>query len=146
MRVVFDTNIWIDWFYFDDINIKPLKALKKKQHIEIVIDDQCLEEAVAVLRYSRFLGQNIKESIIENDIKALCTFVDTPTIENPKYWCKDPDDIKFLNLAGQHSIKYLITKDLDLLRKKNRRALRNHKISFATVNPNSFVKKLLAAA
>ncbi|MDA0237296.1 MAG: putative toxin-antitoxin system toxin component, PIN family [Proteobacteria bacterium] len=138
MRVVFDTNIWVDWFYFNDINIAPLKALQKQKHIEIVIDDACLSEAVSVLRHTRFLGKKTEESVIGNDIKALCTFVDTPTLENTKYWCKDPDDIKFLSLAGHHSVAYLITKDLHLLKRKNRRVFGDYKINFSIVNPNTF--------
>ena len=140
MRVVFDTNIWIDWFYFDDINITPLKVLKKQNRIEIIIDDACLSEAITVLRFSRFLGRNANKSVIEHDIKALCTFVDTRSVEDPQYWCKDPDDIKFLVLAGHHSANQLITKDLHLLKRKNRRVLGGDKINFISANPVTFKK------
>jgi putative PIN family toxin of toxin-antitoxin system len=138
MRVVFDTNVWIDWLYFNDIAVDPLKLLRKDKYLKILIDEQCLAELVIVLKYKHFYGSEANESHIIETVKSLCEYVDTPSLHKPSFWCKDPDDVKFLNLAGHYRADHLITKDFDLLKRKNRRALKGEKITFSIVTPANF--------
>ncbi len=140
MRVVFDTNVWIDWLYFNDIAVEPLKLLRKNKYFEVLIDEQCLAELMIVLKYKHFYGPDANEPHIINTVKSLCEFVDTPSPPKPSFWCKDPDDVKFLDLAGHYQAGHLITKDFDLLKRKNRRALGGGKINFSIVTPTNFRK------
>jgi predicted nucleic acid-binding protein len=39
LRLVLDTNIWLDWLVFDDAGIAPLKAAAAAARTEIFIDD-----------------------------------------------------------------------------------------------------------
>ena len=49
MRLVLDTNIWIDWLVFDDPAIVPLKAACQAGLIQIMANAACLEELNKVL-------------------------------------------------------------------------------------------------
>ena len=138
MKLVLDTNIWLDWLYFDDVNVRPLKTLHEKHIIEILIDEACMEELLTVLEYDHFLGSEVNKTIIEKKIRSLCNFVETKTAEAPSFWCRDPDDIKFLDLSSQHNVGHLITKDLHLLKRKNRRSLGNKKMTFSIMSPSNF--------
>jgi hypothetical protein len=51
LRLVLDTNIWLDWLVFDDAGIAPLKAAAAAARTEIFIDDACARELAAVLGY-----------------------------------------------------------------------------------------------
>ena len=64
MRVVFDTNVWIDWLYFNDIAVDPLKLLRKDKYLEILIDEQCLAELVIVLKRMIWGGLEFLNKVI----------------------------------------------------------------------------------
>jgi len=49
VRLVLDTNVWIDWLVFDDPSIARLKTAHQHGRIIIVINEACLEELHAVL-------------------------------------------------------------------------------------------------
>ncbi|MDC1311763.1 putative toxin-antitoxin system toxin component, PIN family [Burkholderiales bacterium] len=139
MKIVLDTNIWLDWIYFNDLRVRPLQVLHSAKSIEILIDELCLNELSTVLSYDRFLGLAADKPTIDKEVLALCTLVETKTTETPEFWCRDPDDIKFLNLSNQHDISHLISKDLHLLKRKNRRKLKGAQMSFSIVTLESFL-------
>ena len=139
MKIVLDTNIWLDWLYFNDPKAKPLKTLHEKNIFEILIDDACMSELLTVLAYDRFLGLEADQTIIEKEVRKLCTLVETQTTEAPSFWCHDPDDVKFLDLSGQHNVNHLITKDLHLLKRKNRRSLENGHMKFSILSLDKFL-------
>ena len=139
MKIVLDTNIWLDWLYFNDIKAKPLKTLHEKNIFEILIDEACMRELLTVLAYDRFLGLEADQTIIEKEVRKLCTLVETQTTEAPSFWCHDPDDVKFLDLSDQHNVSHLITKDLHLLKRKNRRSLKNGHMRFSIMPLDKFL-------
>ena len=140
MKIALDTNVWLDWFYFNDLRVRPLKVLHSNKIIEILIDEACLNELSTVLAYDQFLGLEADKPTYEKEVLALCTFVETKKSEKPVFWCRDPDDIKFLNLASKHDITHLISKDLHLLKRKNRRKLESGKMTFSIVTLDGFLK------
>ncbi len=130
LRLVLDTNVWLDWLAFDDPSIAPLKRAQAGGMIEIFSDEACTRELIAVLNYD--LG---KRSLDAETQKACLTafnaLVRTPppsasTAEtSPLPKCRDPDDQKFLELARDCGADYLVTKDKALLvlaRRKTRPA------------------------
>ena len=106
MRVVLDTNIWLDWLVFRDASLLHLKKSVADGKAEIVIDAACEAELERVLAY---------------DLARL-----------PK--CRDPDDQKFLELAFAAQAGILVTKDHKLLelarRTREFRILAPKKLSF----------------
>lgn len=122
LRLVLDTNIWLDWLVFDDPGIKPLQAAVAAGDAEIVINADCEIELVRVLGYPLqkwTLGANRQAACIAA-CRTIARKVETPcTITLPA--CADPDDQKFLELAAGADAHYLLSKDQALLALAHRR-------------------------
>ena len=145
LRLVLDTNIWLDWLVFDDAGIAPLKAAAAAARTEIFIDDACARELAAVLGYP--LRKEILDAAAQAACMAECkrvarsagAFADH---RDPLPVCRDANDQKFLELARACSADFLVTKDRELLvlaRRKIRRA------PFGIVTPAQFTAMLATA-
>lgn len=123
MRLVLDSNVWLDWLHFDDPRVTPLKHAKRDGDVEIVIDAPCRDELTRVLAYDRF-GLNAQtQAAMLADVDRLSVLLensDYPSERSLPY-CSDPDDVKFLALAAVSGADWLITKDKALLGKRRRR-------------------------
>ena len=64
LRLVLDTNVWLDWLVFDDATLAPLKRAQADGAIEIFSDEACTRELVAVLK-SPQLAEQLKGLGIE---------------------------------------------------------------------------------
>jgi len=117
MRLVLDTNVWIDWLVFDDPSIAPIKAAQQDRRIQIVVDEACLEELKVVLGYPEFgLDDALKKNHLAEVDRCSLRHVDHPpkrAIVLPR--CSDPDDQKFLTLALDAAADWLLTRDKVLL-------------------------------
>ena len=121
VRLVLDTNIWLDWLVFDDASAAPLRAAHAAGAVEIVTDAACIEE----LR--RVLGYRLRKAVLDDAAREvalqLCRGIanvldvdaQAPSSPVPLPLCRDTDDQKFLELARAARADYLITKDRDLL-------------------------------
>lgn len=116
LRLVLDTNVWLDWLVFDDPGITPLQAAVAAGHAEIVINAECESELLRVLAYPLqkwTLDANRQADCIAafravvRKLEALCV------IRLPA--CADPDDQKFLELAAGTDAHYLLSRDQALL-------------------------------
>jgi len=112
MRLVIDTQVWLDWLVFDDPSVAALRRTIAMQNVEVLIDDACLAELERVLSYP--LNRNV-------DVAA-CLAVCRQTARRVKIdktqklpVCRDPDDQKFLELAAAAKADCLVTRDRDLL-------------------------------
>jgi len=126
VRLVLDTNVWLDWLVFDDPGIAPIAAAVAAGSAEVVIDD------AAEAELARVLGYPFKERALAAGRQAECLArcrrlavraagVAT-TVALPR--CSDPDDQKFLELAAASGAAYLVTKDRALLDLAGRKGLR----------------------
>lgn len=135
LRLVLDTNIWLDWLVFDDPGIKTLQAAVSAGEAEIVINADCEAELLRVLGYplqkwTLDAGQQI--TCIER-CRAVVRTVETPcNIILPR--CADSDDQKFLELSAGACAHYLLSRDQALL------ALARHRppLPFHIVTPDEF--------
>ena len=118
MRLVLDTNVWIDWLVFDDPSAALLKAARREGRIQIVIDEACLQELNAVLAYPEFRLDDAqkKDHLAEVDRCTMRHDDQRPARSIALPRCSDPDDQKFLELARDAQADWLITKDKALLR------------------------------
>ena len=118
MRLVLDTNVWIDWLVFDDPAIAPLKAAHRDGRVHIVVDEACLQELNAVLAYPEFgLDDTQKADHLAEVARCTIRHVDqqpTRAVALPR--CSDPDDQKFLELARDAQSDWLMTNDKALLK------------------------------
>ncbi len=125
MRIVFDTNVWLDWLHFDDPVIAPLKAALPRSGIVLLMNETCLEELLRVLAYPRF-GLSVDQQTLHiGSVRALVLMneVSRDSSRGALPVCSDPDDQKFLELARDAGADWLVTKDralLTLMRKKHR--------------------------
>jgi len=121
VRVVLDTNIWLDWLVFDDPAVGSVRDAQALGRIEIVIDEACESELARVLAYD--LGAHTLDPQAQSVCLARCrvvaTRVPTPTGRAPAA-CQDPDDQKFLDLAVAAGASFLVTKDHALLEMSGR--------------------------
>jgi putative PIN family toxin of toxin-antitoxin system len=148
LRLVLDTNVWLDWLVFDDAGVAPLKAAIAGAQAEIFIDDACAAELAAVLAYP------LRKQILAADAQAACLAecrrmarnVPTPagaeSLDSAALpVCRDADDQKFLELARACRADFLVTKDLLLLELDGRKARR---APFRIVTPEQIVATLIA--
>ena len=123
-RLVLDTNVWIDWFIFDDPAIAALKTAHRSGSIEIVVDEACLQEFDRVLVYPEFALTGSQRSAFLAEAGRRTTRHETSVAPqvNTLPRCKDPDDQKFLELARDAQAAVLVTKDKALLKLAKRTA------------------------
>jgi putative PIN family toxin of toxin-antitoxin system len=138
MRLVLDTQVWLDWLIFGDDSVSGLRATIEAGHAELVIDDACFAELERVLAYP--LGRRSVDAVAcLSACRTWTTRVEAGSGEAlydlPQ--CRDPDDQKFLTLAARAAADCLVTRDRELLRLSRRCATR-----FQIVRPSAFVNFL----
>jgi putative PIN family toxin of toxin-antitoxin system len=123
--VVLDTNVWVDWFIFDDPAIAALKVAHRNGSIEIVVDEACLQEFDRVLIYPEFALTGSQRSAFLAEVGRRTTRHENSVAAqaNALPRCTDPDDQKFLELARDAKADWLVTRDKALLRLARKRLI-----------------------
>jgi putative PIN family toxin of toxin-antitoxin system len=133
MRLVLDTQVWIDWLVFDDPATGPLRAAVAEQRAEIFINASCRAELQRVLGYP--LGKRVvDQAACLAACHALTTEIPTRKIAELPL-CRDPDDQMFLELAAAARADCLVSRDRALL-EMNRR-----KLPFRILAPGAFARR-----
>jgi predicted nucleic acid-binding protein len=158
LRLVLDTNVWLDWLVFDDPVVAPVKAAVAEGRAAVFIDEAVEVELVRVLAYP--FGARTLDAQAQANAIAQCLRIATKGKEErekgkgnesqltahaawaeknalPK--CSDPDDQKFLELALACGAGFLLTRDaalLDLARNKSR------PLPYRIVTPSELVAEL----
>ncbi len=118
MRVVLDTNAWLDLFVFEDAGAMALGAALHAGGLRAIRSRRTDEELRAVLIRPQFaprLAIHPPEPMLRSwQDMAECI---EPDRDHAAPWiCSDPDDQKFLDLAVGGGAHMLFTKDRALLR------------------------------
>lgn len=116
MRLVLDTNVWLDWLVFDGNEVAALKQARSENAVEFVIDAACLDEVARVLAYPEFALDQSAIAACLAEIRRLADFFRDRVIAVALPRCTDPDDQKFLQLASAARADALITRDKALLK------------------------------
>jgi putative PIN family toxin of toxin-antitoxin system len=140
LRLVLDTNVWLDWLVFDDPGIAAIKAAVAAKRAEVFIDAPCEAELERALGYD--LGKKRTLDAAGRDgCLALCRRVarriDSAVTEAERAQlpaCRDQDDQKFLEAALASRAGFLVTKDRALL------DLARRVTHFRIVAPEAFEK------
>lgn len=148
MRLVLDTNVWLDWLVFADAGVTPIKNAVAQGVARVFISARCEMELARVLGYPlsgrsldaraqaaalslcRSLAHSVDDAAMAHNIAAL-----------PR--CADPDDQMFLELARDCGADFLVTKDRDLL------ALAVRKVTplpFRIVTPHAWARDALPSS
>jgi putative PIN family toxin of toxin-antitoxin system len=135
LKLILDTNVWLDWLLFDDPSVAALKAAVAEGRAEIFIDGAGEAELVRVLAYD--LGKHSIDAEKQATCLAECLSIAKRFDEVLAFdraalpRCADPDDQVFLEAAAAARADYLVTKDRELLE------LGRRKLPFQVVSPSS---------
>lgn len=121
MKLVLDTQIWLDWLVFDDAGVRRLRNAVHLGRAEVVIDAACDAELERVLAYDLGKHSISREAQLAalDQARRLAHRVETVAMKGLPQ-CRDPDDQKFIELAAATNADALVTKDRELLRMKRR--------------------------
>ena len=121
MKLVLDTQIWLDWLVFDDPAVRRLRNAVHLGRAEIVIDAACDAELERVLAYDLGKHSISRQAQLAalDQARRLARRVEVATLKGLPQ-CRDPDDQKFIELAAATNADALVTKDRELLRMKSR--------------------------
>jgi putative PIN family toxin of toxin-antitoxin system len=144
LRVVLDSNVWIDILVFDDPHTRPIRAALESGSVQALIDARCLAELTYVLDYPQFARREIDKAAALATVARLAQLLDPasgptsipPEDARPLPKCKDRDDQKFLELAYAVKADWLVSKDRAVL-KLARRIARD--FGFQIAQPAPFV-------
>ncbi len=145
LRLVLDTNVWLDWLVFGDPSAQPIAAAVAAGRARIHIDAACEAEFVRVLGYDR--AKRTLDAAAQAACHAqMCTIVHIPdpATAHPLMRlpdCRDPDDQKFLELARACGADFLVSRDRALLEIGRRKG---RPLPFAIVTPAALAHGLEA--
>ena len=125
-RVVLDTNVLVSLYVFADSLFAPLRARIESGEWQAVTDEACFGEFRRVLGYPMFALSEAQQADALAAYAASTARHDgappAPAVALPR--CKDRDDQKFLELARDGKVDWLVTADKALLRLARRDRLR----------------------
>jgi len=127
--VIFDTNVLLDIFVFNDFRAIHIKAALVDKQLKALATPKTIEEFADVISRPLFsLGQSTQEQIL-NEWRNLASIVQDETLNSAPWQCQDSDDQVFLNLAYTSKPCLLLSKDNELLKLAKKAALENVLIS-----------------
>jgi len=142
VRLVLDTNVWLDWLVFDDPCVAPIKAAVAAGGAEVFIDAACEAELERALGYDlgrKFTIDAQAQAACLAECRRVARRIESACPEAERTQlpaCRDPDDQKFMEAALAAKAHFLVTKDRALL-ELARRTLR-----FSIVPPEGFAAGL----
>ena len=114
MKVVLDTNVWLDLLVFGDPRAQGLRSAS----LEIVIDAACAAELERVLAYplGKWSLPPERRAACLEECRRMARWVEPGAAPQPLPRCEDADDQKFVTLAAAAGADALVTKDEALLK------------------------------
>lgn len=120
--IVFDTNVLLDLFVFNDFRAIHLKQTLIEGYIKALATQKTLEEFTDVIARPLFSLSEAQQEQIILQWQDLAEMVDDKSLVKAPWICQDPDDQVFLDLAYTARPCALISKDNEVLRFANKAA------------------------
>jgi putative PIN family toxin of toxin-antitoxin system len=114
--VVFDTNVLLDLFVFNDFRALHLKQALLEQKIDALASPKTLEEFADVISRPLFALETLDQEKILLQWTSLARVLDDQNLFSSPWRCQDPDDQVFLDLAYTARPCVLISKDHEVLK------------------------------
>ena len=114
--VVFDTNVLLDLFVFNDFRALHLKQALLEQKIDALASPKTLEEFADVISRPLFALETLDQEKILQQWTSLARVLDDQNLFSSPWRCQDPDDQVFLDLAYTARPCALISKDHEVLK------------------------------
>jgi uncharacterized protein len=127
MRLVLDTNVWLDWLLFDDPTVRPLQ--ERAETLELLATEAMLDEAQAVLARPWFGIDPARQQALVARLRSLVTICEPAP--DCRLACTDPNDQMFIDLAIARKVDWLVSRDKALLRLR-RQAMRRFGVRIGT--------------
>ena len=129
VQLILDTNIWLDWFVFNQEPDSPIAQLQgcvmhgvQQGAIEyrVLMTPPMWDEWVDVLGRAQFKVEPERQAQILAQTRALVTMMQTPPTPYTRIRCMDRDDQVFIDVALAYRVDWLISKDKHLLKLRSR--------------------------
>ena len=114
--VIFDTNVLLDLFVFNDFRALHLKQALLENKIDALASPKTLEEFADVISRPLFSLETAEQEKILAQWKSLSRALDDQSLLSAPWRCKDTDDQIFLDLAYTAKPCTLISKDNEVLK------------------------------
>jgi putative PIN family toxin of toxin-antitoxin system len=114
--VVFDTNVLLDLFVFNDFRVLHLKQALLENKIDALASPKTLEEFADVLSRPLFSLETAEQEKILAQWKSLSRVLDDQSLLSAPWRCQDRDDQIFLDLAFTAKPCTLMSKDNEVLK------------------------------
>ena len=118
--VVFDTNVLLDLFVFNDFRSLHLKQALIEGKMDALATQATLEEFADVIARPLFSLDQAQQEQIFLQWQGLARVMDDKNLLKSPWLCQDPDDQVFLDLAFTAKPCTLISKDNEVLRFANK--------------------------
>ncbi|APB98624.1 putative toxin-antitoxin system toxin component, PIN family [Polynucleobacter asymbioticus] len=125
ITVVFDTNVLLDLFVFNDFRALHLKQALIEKRIDAVASPKTLEEFVDVIARPLFCLDKSNQNLIWAQWHTLSRVLNDSELMRAPWQCQDPDDQVFLDIAFTVKPCVLMSKDNEVLKLANRAAKEN---------------------
>jgi putative PIN family toxin of toxin-antitoxin system len=113
--VVFDTNVLLDLFVFNDFRALHLKQMLIERKIEALATHTTIEEFTDVMARPLFALNTEQQKQITLQWQGLARVIPDEVLTKAPWICQDPDDQIFLDLAYSHKPCTLMSKDNKIL-------------------------------
>ena len=114
--VIFDTNVLLDLFVFNDFRAIHLKQALLDQKIDALASPSTLEEFADVIARPLFALEPDTQKIIFQQWKSHARILEDHSLVKAPWECRDSDDQIFLDLAFTEKPCILISKDNEVLK------------------------------
>jgi putative PIN family toxin of toxin-antitoxin system len=114
--VIFDTNVLLDLFVFNDFRAIHLKQALLDQKIDALASPSTLEEFADVISRPLFALDADAQKYIFHQWKSNARILEENVVIKAPWECRDSDDQIFLDLAFTAKPCVLISKDNEILR------------------------------
>ena len=114
--VVFDTNVLLDLFIFNDFRALHLKQALIDRKIDALATPKTLEEFSDVIARPLFALSMEQQKQITLQWHGLARVIPDEVLTKAPWVCQDPDDQVFLDLAYNNKPCTLVSKDNEVLR------------------------------
>ena len=121
--VVFDTNVLLDLFVFNDFRALHLKQALVEGKFNALATPATLEEFADVIARPLFSLDQDRQEQIRSQWRNLAKVLEDSSLIKAPWVCQDPDDQVFLDLAFTTKPCTLISKDNEVLRFAHKAAI-----------------------
>jgi len=139
-RLLLDTNTVMALWFFEDPALAGLHAFIDSGGTQLLARDDALEELRRVLAYRQFACDAARQTAIHAAYSARTDIIARTEDGDPLPKCRDADDQKFLEIARDGKVQWLLTRDKALLRCGRHRLVRDR---FAILTPERWQKEVL---